>query len=154
MASRLRPWLRAAVGGAAGAVAAFALAFLLFFRLAGPLLFDPVLQSPKLLAVWQELEPLPLVLADPGLFTVGVALLGAVHGLVFRGIVRGLPADPLRRGLAFGLVLWALMALFFEFFAPLNLFGEPLALVALELALWLPVLLVEGLVLSLVYGKA
>lgn len=141
-------------GGAVAAVVAFLLAFALFFGLAAPVLFDPALQSAKLLAVWQTLEPLPLVVTNPGLFVVGIALLGAVHGLVFAGIVDGLPVDPLRRGLAFGGLLWGVMALFFEYFAPLNLFGEPLPLVALELTLWAPVLLTEGVIISAVYGWA
>lgn len=49
---------------------------------------------------------------------------------------------------------WALMALYFEFHTPFNMFREPLMLVGLELVFWIAVVLVEGLVLSFLYGKS
>jgi hypothetical protein len=54
--------------------------------------------------------------------------------------------------LAFGVILWALMALYFEFHTPFNMFGEPVALVVVELLFWIPVAAVQGLVLSAIYG--
>lgn len=151
----LRPsaWLRGFLAGVVGAVIAAPVGFVLFFFVAAPVLFDPTLQSAKLLTVWETLEPLPLAVTNPPLFVAGLALVGGVQGLAFAGIRRGLPTPWLRRGLAFGLLLWAVQSLFFEYFAPLNLFGEPLFLVALELALWLPVQLTDGVIISAVYGK-
>lgn len=46
------------------------------------------------------------------------------------------------------------MALYFEFHVPFNMFGEPLALVVVELGFWLIVVVVEGVLLSLMYGKS
>jgi hypothetical protein len=35
------------------------------------LLFDPATQSPKLTAVWKEIEPLPLLIVSPGPILLG-----------------------------------------------------------------------------------
>ncbi len=146
-------WVRGFVGGAVGGVVGFLLGFVLFFVLATGILLNPDIQSAKLIDVWQELEPIPLAITNPALFTIGIALIGGVHGLVFAGIVRGLPKDVLKRGLVFGAILWAVAALFFEYFTPFNMFGEPLPLVAFQLVLWVPVYLVEGTLISVIYGK-
>ncbi len=153
MAPRVLRWARGFAGGAVGGLAGFLLGFVLFFVLARGILLNPDIQSAKLIAVWQEMEPIPLAIVNPALFSAGIALIGGVHGLVFAGIVRGLPKDVLKRGLAYGAILWAVAALFFEYFTPFNLFGEPLALVAFQLALWVPVYLVEGALISAIYGK-
>ena len=44
----------------------------------GGVLLDPTLQSPKLVAVWTELEPLPKVYADPVPIVVGLFGFGVV----------------------------------------------------------------------------
>jgi hypothetical protein len=77
-----------------------------------------------------------------------------VHGLVFVYIEPVLPRSVIGRGAAFAAILWALMALYFEFHVPFNMFGEPVLLVVLELFFWIFVLLTEGILLSLIYGKA
>ena len=153
VSSGLVRWIRAAVAGAVGILAGLLVALPLFL-LVEPVLFDPTIQSAKLIAVMQTLQPLPLSTTNPALFFAGLAVVGAVHGVVFALIVKGLPEPRLRRGFAYGVVLWALVSVFFEFFTPFNLFGEPLALVFLQLAIWFIVFQVEGIVISLVYGRA
>ena len=153
MASEVRRWVRGLIGGLVGVLASFPVGFLLFFVIGAEILFDPMLQSAKLIAVWQEIEPLPLLFRDPASFILGLLLLGGVRGLVFAGIVGGLPAPIFKRGVAYGVILWSLAFLFFEFFTPFNLFGEPMPLLALQLAFWFVVAQVEGIVISAVYGK-
>ncbi len=87
------------------------------------------------------------------LYMVIAAAIGAIHGLVFYWIEPALPRGIVTRGLAFAAILWALMALYFEFHTPFNMFGEPVALVAVELVFWIGVTVAQGLVLSMIYGR-
>lgn len=99
------------------------------------------------------MEPLPLMFTNgPAYLAIG-AVIGAVHGLIFCWIEPALPRGKFGRGAGFAVILWSLMALYFEFHTPFNMFGEPLALVAVELGFWTLVTLVEGLVLSFLYGR-
>jgi hypothetical protein len=145
---------RAFGAGFAAFIVASIVSNLLFFRLGAGLLFDPDAQSDKLLAVFFEMEPLPLMFTNGPLYLAIAGIIGGLHGLVFAWIAPALPGGRLKRGLAFGVVLWVLMAVFFEFHTPFNMFGEPVALVALELVFWGVVLAVEGLILSFLYGTS
>jgi len=144
--------LRAFGGGAVAFVVANIVSNILFFQLGKPLLFEAGMQSPKVVAVLFEMEPLPLMFTNGPLYMAIAAFIGGLHGLVFAWIEPILPAGILRRGLAFGAILWTLMAVYFEFHAPFNMFGEPPLLVSLELVFWIAVLAVEGVVLSSLYG--
>ncbi len=145
-------WIRAAIGGAVGFMTAAFLGFVVLFALAAPLIFDPTIQSAKLIAVWQTLQPLPLVVTNPLLFLGGTAIIGVGHGLVFAAIVKGLPGPILKRGFVFGLVVWALLFIFLVYFTPFNLLGAPLVLASMAMGSFLFVAQVEGLIISLVYG--
>jgi hypothetical protein len=59
--------------------------------------------------------------------------------------------NRIKRGLKFGLVAWALMVPWFEFYLPWNVMHEPLLPVLLEMILWLGVLLSVGLAIAGVY---
>lgn len=144
--------LRAALAGSIAFTVANVVSNILFFQLGAGILFDPEHQSPKLLAVLFEFEPPPLMFENAPLYLAIGAAVGAVHGLIFMLVEPSLGRSRLQRGLGFALVLWSLMALYFEFHAPFNMFREPVPLVALELAFWIPVALTEGLVLSYLYG--
>jgi hypothetical protein len=144
--------LRAAVAGLIAFTAANVVSNILFFQLGADILFDPGHQSAKLIAVLFEMEPLPLMFENGPLYLAIGAGVGVVHGLIFMLIEPSLGRSRLRRGLGFALVIWALMALYFEFHAPFNMFREPVPLVAFELLIWVPVALTEGLVLSWIYG--
>jgi hypothetical protein len=93
------------------------------------------------------------MLTNGPLYLAIAAAIGLVHGAVFVLVEPALPATRVKKGLAFGGIVWALMALYFEFHVPFNMFGEPIALVAIELLFWIVVAAVEGLVLSWGYGK-
>jgi hypothetical protein len=141
-------WVRGILGGAMAFVVANVVSNVLFFQLFSGILFDPALQSEKMLAVLFEMEPLPLMFSNGPLYLAVSAGIGVVHGIVFVYIEPVLPrGNVVRRGGAFAAILWALMALYF------NMFGEPILLVVLELLLWMPVLLTEGILLSLIFGK-
>ena len=146
-------WIRAGLAGLIGALVSSIVAALMFQVIGNGIIFDPNIQSPKLIAVWEEYEPLPLMITSIFIFLIGWLIIGIIHGLIFEFIIEGLPKDVLKRGLSFSLVLWAIMHVFFEFFTPFNLFGEPLYLVAFELLLWSAVDIANGLVISLMYEK-
>lgn len=146
--------IRAIVAGAIAITAANLVSNLLFFQLGRGLLFENEMQSQKIVAVMFELEPLPLMFTNGLLYLAIGAGIGAAHGLIFHWIEPALPDSKLGRGFGFAVVLWALMALYFEFHTPFNMFGEPPALVALELGFWIVVTLVEGLLLSYIYGSS
>jgi hypothetical protein len=100
-----------------------------------------------------EMEPLPLMFTNGPLYMAIAAVIGVIHGLVFFWIEPALPRGIFSRGASFAVILWALMALYFEFHTPFNMFGEPAVLVAVELAFWIAVTLVQGVVLSVIYGR-
>ncbi|MGH2456544.1 MAG: hypothetical protein ACRDHD_09855, partial [Candidatus Limnocylindria bacterium] len=132
---------RTLFAGLVGGFAFWVVTFLTFVlvgsgldQASGPLV-DPRYQSPKLIAVWSELEPLPLFATAPHLILAGYVGFGIVHALVFRSVQAAWPAGRVARTWRLALVIWMLSCLFFELFGPLNLLAEPLPLVALELVL-------------------
>jgi hypothetical protein len=150
--------LRTVLAGIA-AGSAMNLAMLLTFRLIGfginadGILLDPSLQSEKLIAVWTEIEPLPLVVDQPLPIIVGIVLFGIIHACLYRWISPAWPTGTIRRGLSFALVVFLMTFLFWEFFTPFNLFGEPLGLIALELCFWAIIALADGLVISAIMER-
>lgn len=112
--------LRAAAAGLVAMLVSTLVSNLLFFRLGAPVLFDADRQSDKLLAVFFEMPPEPLMFSNGPLYLAVAAGIGLLHGLVFWLVEPALGATRLRRGLGFAVVLWVLMALYFEFHAPLN----------------------------------
>jgi hypothetical protein len=150
----IRKWTRAALAGALAFVVANVVSNVLFYQLGQGILFENTQQSDKLIAVLFEMEPLPLMFTNGLLYLALSAVLGALHGLVFAAIEPSLPRGRVARGAAFAAILWVLMALYFEFHVPFNMFGEPPVLVAVELLFWVVVVLVEGISLSLGYGDS
>ncbi len=150
----LTRWARLAGAGIAGMFAGSAAALPLLFLVGPSTIFNDAIQSPKLTLVWNELEPLPIMMSNPAAFAVVLAVVGAGHGLAFGIVERGLPADFIRRGLAFGAVIWLMTYVFFELNGPFGLLGEPLPLVGVELAVQVVGALVEGVVISLLAGRA
>jgi hypothetical protein len=144
-------------GTAAGL--AMNLAMLLTFRLIGfginadGILLDPDLQSEKLIAVWTEIDPLPLVVDRPLPIILGIVLFGVVHAYLYRWISPAWPTGVARRGLSFALVVFLMTFLFWEFFTPFNLFGEPLGLIAIELCFWAVIALADGFAISAVMER-
>ena len=107
-------------------------------------------QSPKLVAVWTSLEPVPSELS----LIPALVITPAIFSFFFAILYDSVPGKTrIKKGIAYGLILWGTIAVFFELFTPLGLFGEPLHLLAYELLLWLIGLVAVGIVLSLIYKK-
>lgn len=148
-------YARAGLAGVVAFLIANVISNILFFQVGHGVLFESAIQSEKLKKVLFEMEPLPLMFTNGLLYMAGVAIIGIMHGLVFACIEPALPrGGRVKRGLAYGLILWTLMAVYFEFHAPFNMFGEPFSLVLVELGFWAIVLVVEGVILSLIYGES
>ena len=147
--------LRMIFAGLAGGMT-MNVAMLLTFRLVGfgwngdgILLSSPV-QSPKLIAVWTKLEPLPLVVVNPAPIIIGMVLFGIGHAFIYRSVSVAWPAGILPRAMRFAGLLFFMTFLFWEFFTPFNQFGEPLQLVALELLFWAAIAIAEAFVIATV----
>lgn len=149
--------LRTLVGGLAGGTAFFVATFVTFVLIgsgldhSGPL-FDPALQSAKVIAVWTRLEPLPLFATAPHVVLLEYVLFGAAYALLFRSVVRAWPASAWSGTWRLAVVIWLACA-FFEFLAPVNLLGEPAGLVALELGFWAVAALAESAVVVAVLRR-
>ena len=148
--------VRALLAGLAGG-AALNVMMLLTFRLlgfgwnGGGILLDPALQSPKLIAVWTRLEPLPLVVSRPLPIVVGLWFFAIGHAFIYRSLAPSWPPGIVRRAWRLAFLVFFLSFLFWEFFTPFNQFGEPFSLLALELVFWTVVALAEGLAIAAVF---
>ncbi len=148
-------FLRTVLAGIGGGFA-MNLVMLLTFRLIGfgwngkGFLLNPDVQSRKLIAVWTEIEPLPLVVNSPAPIIVGIILFGIIHAFVYRWISPAWPKGSIARGLRMSVLIFLLVFSFWEFFTPFNLFGEPLPLIGLELLFWAIIALADGLVIAFI----
>ena len=146
------------LAGIAGGLA-MNITMLLTFRLLGfgwngnGILIESASQSQKLIAVWTELEPLPLVVNTPFPIIIGIVIFGIIHAYLFRWLSPAWPAGILKKGLRFAGLVFVMTFLFWEFFTPYNLFGEPLHLIGLELVFWTCISLADGLAIAFVIGK-
>jgi len=144
------------LAGLAGGLA-LNLVMLLTFRLigfgwnGGGILLDPTLQSPKLIAVWMQLEPLPLVVSKPAPIIVGLFLFAIAHAFMYRWLSPAWPVGLTARVWRLAVLVFFLSFCFFEFFTPFNQFGEPLPLIGLELFFWALIALAEGLAIATVF---
>lgn len=123
---------------------------------------DQAGQSDKVLSAWLEQEPLPAVtplwddLAHIG--PRGLAVQGLLLGWAFSVVLiyalgwERRPGPVWRKGLSFGIAVWAVVFVFFEAWVPFNLLGEPIVLVLLELALQLVAMVVTGLAIAASYS--
>jgi len=130
---------------------------LLTFRLLGfgwhgkGILINHSTQSPKLIAIWTELEPIPLVVSKPTPIIIGLILFGIGHAFIYRWLSPAWPQGIMARTLRMGMLVFLLSFLFWEFFTPFNLFGEPLPLIGLELVFWATIAFAEAFVMSSVF---
>jgi hypothetical protein len=146
---RIPFWLRASVAGLAGGAAWF-VGLRILFGPAQRLLTDPSLQSAKMLGVFAPGADAPKMYAAPQIVIAGVLGIGLAWGWVYTWIAPAWGASWSRRGLRFGVIAWVFMAPWFEFYLPWNVLHEPAGLVALELVLWLGVMLLVGLAIAAV----
>lgn len=132
---------------------------LLTFRLLGfgwnddGILIESSSQSQKLIAVWTKLEPIPLAVNSPAPIINGIIFFGVIHPYLFRWISPVWAQGIVSSGLNFAGLVFIMTFLFWEFFTPFNLFGEPLHLIDLELLFWACIAVADSLVLSSVIGE-
>jgi hypothetical protein len=146
---------RTIIAGIAGGIA-MNLTILLTFRLigfgwkGGGILLNPSYQSRKLIAVWTEIEPLPLVVAQPMPIVLGIVGFGILHAYLFGWLSPSWPRGVAKRGIRFACLVFLMPFLFWEFFTPFNQFGEPFYLIALELIFWVFIALADGFAISMI----
>src|SRR5258707_7490905 len=121
--------LRTLMGGLA-CFAAFVLGlFFTFARFGGSrrgqtgLLFNPTTQSAKLIAVWKEIEPLPLLVSSPSLMFAGYLAFGIGWAFLYRSIRSAWPPGIVARRTRLALLIWSVRALF-ELHRPVQLLHE------------------------------
>lgn len=150
--------LKTIVAGVAGGMA-MNLAMLLTFRGIGfgwngdGILLTSPIQSQKLIAVWTELEPLPLVVVSPAPIILGMLLFGIAHAFIYRSISVAWPSGVFPRAFRFAGLVFIMTFAFWEFFTPFNQFGEPLPLIALELLFWAIIAICEAFAIALVLER-
>lgn len=125
---------------------------ILFFILSGAqqYLGNPEFQSEKFIQVFAVMEPLPRMTTDPWFIWIGMFFVGLFPAAVFLYLNSLLQGNWWQKGLKYGLIHWALITPWFEFYLPYNTMHEPLGLVLFECVLWLFVALSLGLVISLI----
>ena len=144
---------RTVIAGVAAGLA-MNLVMLITFRFIGfgvngdGFLLDPSMQSQKLIAVWTEIEPLPLVVNQPAPIILGIILFGITQAYIYRWLCPVWPSGIAKRGLSFAVLVFVMTFLFWEFFTPFNLFGEPIGLIAVELLFWALIALAAGFSLA------
>ena len=105
-------------------------------------------QSAKLVAVWNTLEPVPSEIS----LTPALIITPMIFSFLFAVLYESVPGNRrITKGFFYGVILWGTIAVFFEMFTPLGLFGEPLHLLGFELFLWFAGLVSVGIVLSMIY---
>jgi hypothetical protein len=75
-----------------------------------------------------------------------------IHAYLFRGLFMAFSGGTIKQGLKFAGLVFVMTFLFWEFFTPFNLFGEPLPLIALELVFWACIAAFDGLVIAAMIG--
>ncbi|WP_316504676.1 hypothetical protein [Nitrosopumilus sp.] len=107
-------------------------------------------QSDKLVAVWNTLEPIPSEMS----LTPALIITPMIFSFLFAVLYQSIPGNGiLRKGFFFGVMWWGTVAVFFELFTPLGLFGEPLHLLVYELFLWFVGLITVGIILGVIYSS-
>lgn len=100
------------------------------------LLFNRETQSAKLLAVWTQIKPLPLMMRAPVAVFAGFTVFIIGYCFLFETSRRAWPAGYWNHASRLALLIWFFSCTFFEFFGSLNLLAEPLHLIGIELAFW------------------
>ncbi|KAB2941004.1 MAG: hypothetical protein F9K14_18925 [Candidatus Methanoperedens sp.] len=116
----------------------------------GGILLDPSIQSHKLIAVWTQIEPLPLIVSNPAPIITGLVLFGIIHAFIYQWLAPAWPQGIKKRAWRMALLVFFLSFLFWEFFTPFNQFGEPILLICLELIFWATIAIVESFVIAIV----
>jgi hypothetical protein len=146
---------RTVVAGLAGGLAFVLGTSLTFALLSGSrrgqtgLLFDPATQSPKVIAVWKEIEPLPRVIESPAIILGGFVLFAIAYAFVYRSIAPAWPAGIVSRGWRLAVIVW-IGTVFSELIGPFNVLHQPLSLSVIAWAFWAISALLEGYAIAFV----
>lgn len=100
------------------------------------LLFNPATQSAKLLAVWTQIKPLPLMIRAPIAVFAGFTVLIMGYSFLFEASRKAWPEGYWNNVIWLALLIWFFSCTFFEFFGSLNLLAEPIPLISIELVFW------------------
>lgn len=145
--------MRVVLAGLAGGLT-MNLVMLLTFRLigfgwnGGGILLTSPMQSQKLIAVWTQLEPLPLIVTNPAPIILGLLIFGIGHAFIYKSVASAWPVGVVPRALRMAGLVFFMTFLFWEFFTPFNQFGEPLPLIGLELTFWALIALAEAFAIA------
>jgi hypothetical protein len=116
------------------------------------LLFDPSTQSPKLIAVWKEMEPLPRVIESPLIILGGFVLFAIAYAFLYRSIASAWPPGIKSRGWRLALIVWV-GTVYAEFIGPFNVLHQPLSVSVIAWAFWAVSALFEGYAIAYVAEK-
>lgn len=123
-----------------GAIVAATLAWLggmfLLFGPAQAILANPAYQSDKFLQMFFAVPPAPRTTTHFMPLLLGVLLVCSVLVGVYAQVRAALTGGVWQRGLRYGLLTWAVMVPWFEFYLPYNVCHVPLHLVLLDAAIW------------------
>jgi hypothetical protein len=100
------------------------------------ILSDPAVQSPKVIAVLETLEPRPVMRTAPYIIFAGWTGFLIGWAFLFKHLSVLWPRSYRTRLWRLALLIWFFSLFFFEFMGPYNLLAEPLPLVVLELLFW------------------
>src|SRR5258707_3594083 len=135
-------WKYRVLAGLVGGLAFGLVNFLTFGLFSGSrvgqtgLLFDPLTQSAKVIAVWKEIPPLPWLVTQPLVIMIGLLLFGIVYAFVYASVEKAWPPQSQAH-------IWRLTALTFvapafnELMGPFNILHDPLQLQSIEFAFWI-----------------
>ena len=109
-------------------------------------LYDPSIQSKLFIDITQQ-RNIPLSVA-------GLVVLSIIPAVLFSVLHKAIPYDTwLKKGLFWGLTIWAMFWLMQEWFIYHTLLQEPLALTFIELIILLVGSLVQGIIIAYIIQK-
>lgn len=140
-------WLRGLVGGWVGGFTGNALLGALFSSpWVRTILYDPSKQSDIFITLTPQ--------RDMATSVVGLIVLSGIHGILFSVLQQSIPGTNwIRKGLWWGVAIWAMYWLFQEWFIYVTLLREPVSLAMVELVILLLGSLVEGIVVARLVTK-
>jgi hypothetical protein len=152
-----RDFIKIVLSGIVGGLVLTVTMYILFGVIGFGLNFDGILlnpnfQSEKLIAVWTEIEPIPLAFSNPFLFSIGLIIFGIFHAFIYEWLSPVWPSGVKEKAFCLALLIFFLSYLFFEFFTPFNMFSEPIPLIGLELTFWAIIALSEAFTIALIRG--
>ncbi len=115
------------------------------------ILLNPTLQSEKLIIVWTKMEPLPLAISNPILFSGGMILFSLIHAIAYHYVSPPWPHSIKSRTLRLFLLIYFLSFVFVEFYTPFSMLGEPVTMLGIELFFWLICAWIESLGIVFIY---